>query len=249
MDGMVEFRILGPLEVAEGSRHLPLGGPRQRAVLAILLLHRGEVVSTDRLIDELWAEQPPSKATKTVQVYVSNLRKALGNGMLVTEGRGYLLRTTAGQLDLNRFDSLVAEGRQALREGKAQVGRDRLRQALALWRGRPLEEFAYERFAQSAVAELEEKRLGALEDRIDADLALGEQAALVAELESLVREHPLRERLHLQLMLALYRTGRQADALARYQAARRNLIDQLGIEPSPALRELEAVDPDAGSRA
>ena len=236
---MVEFRILGPLEVAEGSRHLPLGGPRQRAVLAILLLHRGEVVSTDRLIDELWAEQPPSKATKTVQVYVSNLRKALGNGMLVTEGRGYLLRTTAGQLDLNRFDSLVAEGRQALREGRAQVGRDRLRQALALWRGRPLEEFAYERFAQSAVAELEEKRLGALEDRIDADLALGEQAALVAELESLVREHPLRERLHLQLMLALYRTGRQADALARYQAARRELIDQLGIEPSPALRELE----------
>jgi DNA-binding SARP family transcriptional activator/ABC-type branched-subunit amino acid transport system substrate-binding protein len=236
---MVEFRILGPFEVVEGDRQLALGGPKQRAVLAILLLHRGEVVSTDRLIDELWGERPPSKATKTVQVYVSNLRKALGDGLLVTEGRGYLLRTTAGQLDLDRFDALIAEGRQALREGEAQAGRDRLRQALALWRGRPLEDFAYERFSQSAMAQLEEKRLVALEDRIDADLALGEHAGLVAELESLVREHPLRERLHEQLMLALYRSGRQADALAHYQAARGTLIDQLGIEPGPGLRELE----------
>jgi DNA-binding SARP family transcriptional activator/ABC-type branched-subunit amino acid transport system substrate-binding protein len=236
---MVEFRMLGPLEVVEGDRRRPLGGPKQRAVLAILLLHRGEVVSTDRLIDELWGERPPSKATKTVQVYVSNLRKALGNGQLVTEGGGYLLRTATGQLDLDRFEALVAEGRQALREGKAQIGRDRLRQALALWRGRPLEDFAYQGFAQSAIAQLEEQRLAALVDRIDADLVLGEHAALLPELESLVREHPLRERIHGQLMLALYRSGRQADALEQYHAARRMLIDQLGIEPGPGLRELE----------
>jgi DNA-binding SARP family transcriptional activator/ABC-type branched-subunit amino acid transport system substrate-binding protein len=236
---VVEFRILGPFEVVEGDRRLALGGPKQRAVLAILLLHRGEVVSTDRLIDELWEERPPATATKTVQVYVSNLRKALGDGLLVTQGRGYLLRTSPGQLDLDRFDALVAEARQALRDGRARDGSDGLREALTLWRGRALEDFAYDRFAQGATAQLEEQRLAALEDRIDADLALGEHAALVAELESLVREHPLRERLHLQLMLALYRCGRQADALEHYQSARRALIDELGIEPGPALRELE----------
>jgi DNA-binding SARP family transcriptional activator/ABC-type branched-subunit amino acid transport system substrate-binding protein len=236
---MVEFRILGPLEVVDGDRRLALGGPKQRAVLAILLLHRSEVVSTDRLIDELWGERPPSKAVKTVQVYVSNLRKALGSGLLVTQGRGYLLRTRAGQLDVDRFQALVAEGRRALRDGKAQVGGDRFRQALALWRGRALEDFAYEPFAQSATAQLEEQRLAALEDRIDADLARGEHAALVAELESLVREHPLRERFHQQLMVSLYRSGRQAEALEHYQSARQMLIDELGIEPGPALRELE----------
>jgi DNA-binding SARP family transcriptional activator/ABC-type branched-subunit amino acid transport system substrate-binding protein len=230
---------LGPLEVVEGNRRLALGGPKQRAVLVILLLHRGEVVSTDRLIDELWEERPPATAAKTVQVYVSNLRKALGNGLLVTQGRGYLLRTTPGQLDLDRFDALVGEARRALRDGKARDGSDRFREALTLWRGRALEDFAYEGFAQSARAQLEEQRLAALEDRIDADLALGEHAALVSELESLVREHPLRERLHQQLLLALYRSGRQADALEHYQSARRALIDQLGIEPGPALRELE----------
>jgi DNA-binding SARP family transcriptional activator/ABC-type branched-subunit amino acid transport system substrate-binding protein len=230
---------LGSLEVVEGDRPLALGGPKQRAVLAILLLHRGEVVSTDRLIEELWEERPPATAAKTVQVYVSNLRKALGNGVLVTQGHGYLLRTSAGQLDCDRFDALVGEARRALRDGNARDGSDRLRQALTLWRGRALEDFAYERFAQSARAELEEQRLAALEDRIDADLALGEHAALIAELEALVREHPLHERLHAQLMLALYRSGRQADALEHYQSARRALIDQLGIEPGPALRELE----------
>jgi DNA-binding SARP family transcriptional activator/ABC-type branched-subunit amino acid transport system substrate-binding protein/streptogramin lyase len=236
---VVEFRILGPFEVVEGDRRLALGGPKQRAVLAILLLHRGEVVSTDRLIDELWGERPPATAAKTVQVYVSNLRKALGNGLLATQGHGYLLRTSPGQLDLDRFDMLVDEGRQALRDGNARDGSDRFREALRLWRGRALEDFAYEGFAQSASARLEEQRLAALEDRIDADLALGEHSVLVAELESLVREHPLRERLHLHLMLALYRSGRQAEALEHYQSARRSLIDRLGIEPGPALRELE----------
>jgi DNA-binding SARP family transcriptional activator/ABC-type branched-subunit amino acid transport system substrate-binding protein len=236
---VVEFRILGPVEVVEGDRRLVLGGPKQRAVLAILLLHRGKVVSTDRLIDELWDERPPVTAAKTIQVYVSNLRKALGNGMLITQGRGYLLRTGPGQLDLDRFEALVDEARRALRDGKAQDGSDRFRQALTLWRGPALEDLASERFAQSARARLEEQRLAALEERIEADLALGEHAALVAELEALVREHPLRERLHLQLMLALYRSGRQAAALEHYQSARRALIDQLGIEPGPALRDLE----------
>jgi DNA-binding SARP family transcriptional activator/ABC-type branched-subunit amino acid transport system substrate-binding protein len=236
---VIEFRILGPLEVVEGDRQLALGGPKQRAVLAILLLHRGEVVSIDRLIDELWEERPPATAAKTVQVYVSNLRKALGDGPLVTHGHGYLLRTSAGQLDLERFDALVGEARRALRDGRPQDGSDRFREALALWRGRALEDFAYERFAQTARAELQDQRVAALEDRIEADLALGEHAALVSELEALLREHPLRERLHLQLMLALYRSGRQADALAHYQSARRMLVDQLGIEPGPALRDLE----------
>jgi DNA-binding SARP family transcriptional activator/ABC-type branched-subunit amino acid transport system substrate-binding protein len=236
---VVEFRILGPFEAVEGGRRLVLGGPKQRAVLAILLLHRGEVVSTDRLIDELWGERPPVTGAKAVQVHVSNLRKALGNGLLVTQGHGYLLRTSPGQLDLDRFDALVAEARQALRAGRAHDASDRFREALALWRGRALEDFAFEGFAQSATAQLEEHRLAALEDRIEADLALGEHAALVCELESLVREHPTRERLQAQLMLALYRCGRQADALERYQAARRVLIDELGIEPGPALRELE----------
>ena len=236
---MVEFRILGSFEVVDDDRRLALGGPKQRAVLAILLLHRGEVVSTDRLIDELWGERPPATAAKTLQVYVSNLRKALGDGVVLTEGRGYLVRTRPEQLDLDRFEALVAEGRQALRDGNPRDAGDRLRRALALWRGRALEDFAYEQFAASATARLEEERLAALEDRIDADLAVGEHAALVPELESLVRDHPLRERLHAQLMLALYRCGRQADALERYQGARRALIDQLGIEPGPALRDLE----------
>ena len=236
---MVEFRILGPFEVVEGDRRLVLGGPKQRAVLAILVLHRGEVVSTDRLIDDLWGERPPATAAKTVQVYVSNLRKALASDLLVTQGHGYLLRTAPGQLDLDRFEALVAEGRKALRDGNAGLASDRLRQAISLWRGGALEDFAYERFAQSATARLEEQRLAALEDRIDAELTRGEHAALVAELESLVREHPLRERLHGQLMLALYRSGRQADALEHYQTARRALIDQLAIEPGPALRDLQ----------
>ena len=236
---VVEFRILGPLEAVEDDRRLALGGPKQRAVLAILLLHRGEAVPTDRLIDELWGERPPPTAAKTVQVYVSNLRKALGNGLLMTQGHGYVLRTSPGQVDCERFDALVAEARQALRDEQARAASDRLREALQLWRGPALGDLAYERFAQSAAAQLEEQRLAALEDRIDADLALGEHAALVAELELLVREHPVRERLQAQLMLALYRSGRQVDALEHYRAARRALNEQLGIEPGPGLKELE----------
>ena len=248
---MLEFRILGPLEVVERDRLLVLGGPKQRALLVILLLHRGEVVSTDRLGDELWGERPPASAAKTVQAYVSNLRKALGDGVLVTRGHGYLLQTARGQLDVDRFEVLVDAGRTALGEGDARGASERLREALALWRGPPLADFAYEPFAQAEAARLEEERLAALEDRIDADLALGRHAALVGELEALVREHPLRERLQGQLMLALYRSGRQADALERYQQARRKLTDELGIEPGPELQELERAilnqDPELGA--
>jgi DNA-binding SARP family transcriptional activator len=236
---VVEFRILGPFEVVEHDQPLVLGGHKQRALLVALLLHRGEAVSIDRLIDELWGERPPATAGKTLQVYVSNLRKALGDGLLVTRGHGYLLQSAPGQLDLDRFEALVGEGRQALGQGDARRASDRLRDALALWRGPPLADLAFERFAQSEIVRLGEERLAALEDRIDADLALGRHTVLVGELDALVREHPLRERLHAQLMLALYRSGRQADALERYQDVRRVLIDQLGIEPGPGLKELE----------
>ena len=248
---MLEFRILGPLEVVERDRLLMLGGPKQRALLVILLLHRGEMVSTDRLGDELWGERPPASAAKTVQAYVSNLRKALGDGVLVTRGHGYLLQTGRGQVDVDRFEVLVDAGRTALGEGDARGASERLREALTLWRGPPLADFAYEPFAQAEAARLEEERLAALEDRIDADLALGRHAAMVGELEALVLEHPLGERLQGQLMLALYRSGRQADALERYQQARRKLTDELGIEPGQELQELERAilnqDPKLGA--
>ena len=247
---LFEFRILGALEVVDDDRPLTLGAPQQRAVLAVLLLHRGEVVSIDRLIDALWGERPPGSATKAVQVYVSNLRKALGDGLLVTRGRGYVLEAEGAQLDADRFQARVSEGRDALAEGDPQLASARLREALALWRGPALADFAFEPFAQGEAARLEEERLAALEDRIDADLALGRHTALIGELEALVREHPLRERLQAQLMLALYRSGRQADALERYQRARRKLIDELGIEPGRELQELErsilAQDPELG---
>jgi YVTN family beta-propeller protein len=236
---VIAFRVLGPFEVVEADRLVALGGPKQRALLAVLVLHRGEVVSSDRLIDELWGERPPATAAKTVQVFVSELRKALGDGSLVTRGRGYMIVIDPGQVDLDRFGRLAADGRSALESGDPERAARRLREGLALWRGPPLGDLAYESFAQVAIGRLEEERLGALEDRIDADLALGGHAALVGELEALVAEHPLHERLRAQLMLALYRSGRQADALKCYQRARRGLIDELGIEPGPALKELE----------
>jgi DNA-binding SARP family transcriptional activator len=234
-----EFRVLGSLEVVDLDGPLALGPPQQRTLLAVLLLHRGEAVSTDRLIDELWGERPPASANKLVQGYVSNLRKALGDGLLITEGRGYVLRLEPGRLDVDRFEALAAQGQRALEEGDALSAGAVLREALALWRGPPLADFAYEPFAQPEIARLEEARLAALEDRIDADLASGEHARLVGELEALVREHPLRERLRGQLMLSLYQSGRQADALEAYRDARRELLDGLGLEPGRALQELE----------
>ena len=218
---------------------LALGAPKQRALLAVLLVHRGEPVSRDRLIDEIWGEQPPASANKIVQGYVSNLRKVLGGGFLVSRGRGYSLQVDPGQLDADRFEALVAEARTASQRGYARTAVGRLREALALWCGPPLADFAYESFAQPEIARLRESRLVALEERIAAELELGDQARLVGELEALVREHPLREGFTAELMLALYRSGRQADALEVYRHASELLRHELGLEPSPQLRELE----------
>ena len=216
-----------------------VGAPKVRALLAVLLLHRGEVVSTDRLIDALWGERASPTAAKTVQVYMSNLRKALGDGLVATEGHGYVLQAELGQLDVDRFEALVARGRGALEQGDTLTAAALLREALGVWRGPVLADFAYEPFAQAEIARLEESRVAALEDRIDADLGSGEHSRLVGELEALVREHRLRERLRGQLMLALYRSGRQADALQAYRDARRELLDELGLEPGRGLAQLE----------
>jgi len=237
----MEFRILGPLEIGDGDRPLRLAGARQRALLALLLLHPNEVVSSDRLIDELWGEESPEKAANALQARVSQLRKALGpvgGEILLTRSPGYLLRVEPGELDVEHFELLVGEGRRALVQGDAAGAAETLRAALALWRGPALPDFAYEPFAQGEIARLEEARLVALEERLEADLALGRHGELVGELEALVTAHPLRERLRGQLMLALYRSGRQAEALEAYQETRRVLVEELGIEPSPPLREL-----------
>jgi YVTN family beta-propeller protein len=236
---VIEFQVLGSLEVVEGDRPLALGPLKQRALLAVLLLHLGEPVSSDRLIDALWGERAPPTAIKIVQGYVSNLRKVLGDGLLVTRGHAYALQAEPGQTDLHRFDSLVAEGRAALQEGDPDTAVARLREGLALWRGPPLADFTFETFAQPEIARLEESRLAAVEEQVDAELALGDHARLVGELEALVQEHPSRERLLGQLMLALYRSGRQGDALQAYRGARRRLVDELGLKPGRGLQELE----------
>ena len=241
----MDYAILGPLQVRGSGRDLPLGGLRQRAVLALLLLHRNQVVSTEQLVDELWAENPPPTAGKVVQNAISRVRKEIAatgeraDAVLVSHGRGYELRVAPGELDLDRFEVLVADGRQAMQRGDSQRAGAILREALALWRGLPLADFAYEPFAQTEIARLEGRQLVALEERIDADLASGEHADLVGELEALIEVHPHRERLRASLMLALYRSGRQTEALQAYQDARRELVDQVGIEPGPALRRLE----------
>ena len=236
---VLAFRILGPLEVVDREQAVLLGGPKQRALLAILLLRRGEAVSSDRLIDQLWGERPPATAAKTLQGYVSHLRKALGNEVLLTRGGGYLLAVAPGQVDAERFEALAVDARRALANGDASAARELLGSALGLWRGEPLADLAYEPFAQGEIARLEEARLAALEDRFDADLALGFHRDVVAELEGLVKLHPHRERLLGQLMLALYRSGRQADALDVYRRGRQVLGDELGLAPGPELRALE----------
>jgi predicted ATPase/DNA-binding SARP family transcriptional activator len=237
---VIEFRILGALEAVDQDGPVALGGPQQRALLAVLLLHRDQPVSSDRLLDALWGEQPPPSAVTVVHGHVSNLRKVLGAGLLVTRGRGYVLQTQPRQIDVDCFRSLVAEGRRALGEGDAGTAAARLREALGLWRGPPLADFAYEPFAQSEIARLNEARLVALGARIDADLALGRETQLVGELEALTIDQPTRERFAGQLMLALYRCGRQADALGVYQRTRTYLSEELGLEPGPALRTLQS---------
>jgi DNA-binding SARP family transcriptional activator/DNA-binding beta-propeller fold protein YncE len=236
----MDFRILGSLEVRDDEgREVVLGAGRQRALLALLLLHENEHLSTERLIDELWGERAPATAAKIVQNHVSQLRRALGDGHLLTSGRGYVLEVEPGSLDLDRFGSLVSEGSTALAGGDPRTASVKLRDALSLWRGAPLAEFAYEPFAQAAIARLEELRLAATEELVDAELALGLHAEVVGELAELVRQNPLRERLRAQLMTALYRSGRQAEALEVYRAGRAALVDELGLEPGEELQELQ----------
>src|SRR5262245_3406966 len=235
----MDFRILGPLDVRDGDQVVELAGGRRRALLALLIVHANETVSTDRIVEELWGEHSPPTAPKVIQNHVSQLRRALGDGLLVTESSGYRLRMEPGKLDLDRFEELLAEGRSALDRGDGEAAARLLRESLALWRGSPLADVALEPFAQSEIVRLEERRLVALEERIDADLALRRHADLVGELEALAAKNPLRERLRAQLMLALYRSGRQSEALAAYQDARRALVDELGIEPGRSLRELQ----------
>ncbi len=230
----MEFRLLGPLEVVEDGHSLHLGGPKRRALLALLLLHAGRVVSTERVIDALWGESPPATVAKTLQAHVSRLRKDIGSHRLITRSPGYAVQVEPSELDLARFERLVSEARQSAPGDAAQ----RLREALALWRGPPLADLAYEPFVQAEIGRLEELRLAALEERIDVDLRLGRHAELAGELEALCAEHPQRERLRGHLMVALYRSGRQAEALETYQAARSALVEALGIEPGRPLREL-----------
>jgi DNA-binding SARP family transcriptional activator len=233
---VVEFRILGPLEAVADGRSLPLGGSRQRAVLALLLLEAGRVVSTDRLIDAVWSGNPPATATASLQNFIAQLRRALGAEAIERRPPGYVVRVEPGQLDLANVRRLVDEARASDPLRRARL----LRDALDLWRGEPLAELAYEPFAQTEIARLEELKLSLQEEYAEAELALGRHAEIVGELESLVRTHPLRERLRGQLMLALYRSGRQADALEVYRAGRAALVDELGIEPSPLLQQLHS---------
>jgi len=236
----VEFIFLGPFEVRVDHEAVDTGGMRQRGLLAILALNRNEVVSTDRLIDQLWGGEPPSTALHTVQVFVSRLRKALAGGAdrLVTRGPGYALEIDADAIDAARCERMYTSARAALATGDYPRAESLLRDALALWQGVPLADFTYEPFAQAAIARLDELKLSCREELIEAELALGRHQQLVPELEAFVREQPLRERPRGQLMLALYRCGRQAEALEDFREARHKLIDELGVEPGVALRAL-----------
>ena len=235
----MDYAILGPLAARVDGRELPLGGPRQRALLALLLVRANELVRTVRIVEELWpAGAAPATAVKTVQVYVSQLRKALGEEAIETHGAGYLLPLTADELDAARFERLVGRSRAALAHDPAGAAGS-ARAALALWRGSPLPDAADLGFAQGEIQRLEELRLVAVEQLLEAELALGHHAQAVPELERLVAEHPLRDRPRELLMLALYRAGRQADALAVYHDGRRALVDDLGLEPGAELQRLE----------
>jgi DNA-binding SARP family transcriptional activator len=256
-----EFLLLGPLEVRRGGEALALGGGKLRALLALLLLNANEVVSRDRLIEGVWGESQPSTINAVLNVYLSKLRKLLGSSdsgaALLTRPHGYLLRLDPVRLDLHRFESLMREGREALDGGRFEAAAASLAEALVLWRGPPLADLEDAPFAAAAAAHLDELRFCALQSRIDADLALGRHLELVPELEALVAEHPLRERSRAHLMVALYRTGRQSEALQVYRDARRLLAEELGIDPGPELQSLErailvqdpALGPPSGGRA
>lgn len=238
----VRYRILGPLEVTVDGRPAKLGGHKERSVLAILLINANHVVSTDRLIDQIWGERPPPGAASALQSYVSNLRKALhahGDEVLITKRPGYVLEVESGTTDADRFEAEVAAGQADLEGGNVEEAAARLRRALAMWTGPPLAGFEHDDFAAPAITRLEELRLVALETRIAADIESGLHPGVIAELEALVEQHPSRERLWGHLMIALYRDGRQADALRAYQTARAHLGEELGIEPTEELRRLE----------
>ena len=240
---MIDYRLLGLIEADLNGRALDVGGPKQRALLAILLLSANVPVSRDVLVDRLWGEHPPAGAQHTLEVYVSRLRKTLeptaGGPVVLARPGAYMLRAPEERIDIRRFERLAAQGRRALEDNAPDRAAADLREALALWRGAPLSDVSQERFALGEIARLEEMRAGVIEDRIEADLALGRHGDLVGELQALVGAHPLRERLYQQLMIALYRCGRQAEALAVYRSARRTLVEELGIEPSPGLRRVE----------
>lgn len=244
---MLEFRVLGPLEVVEDGRPIPLDRRRLRALLAFLLLHANEPVSTDRLIDEVWGPRPPKTAAASLQNYISRLRKAVGADAIVSQPPGYVLRIDPERFDLARFERLTAEARGANPRERAE----KLRAALALWRGPALDDLAFEPFARDEVGRLEEARLAALEDCISAELELGHDGELVRQLEELVEQHPLRERFRAQLMRALYRAGRQGDALEAFRSAREVLTEELGLEPGEELRSLQQAilqqDPSLGA--
>jgi DNA-binding SARP family transcriptional activator len=243
----VQFRILGSLEVLDGQRRVGLGRPKQRALLAVLLVHANQVVALDRLIQELWGQEQPARASASLQAYVSNLRRVLEPGrlartpprVLVTQPPGYRLVVAPGDLDAARFVALADLGHRLLAGGRPGPAAQLLGEALGLWRGPALAEVADEAFAQAERQRLEELRLVALEDRLAAELACGRHGRAAAELGELVDQFPFRERLHGLLMVALYRSGRQAEALGVFQAARRTLAQELGIDPSPWLRQLE----------
>ncbi len=236
----MEFRLLGPVEAVREDRSLPLGGAKPRALLAFLLIHANEVVSRDRLIEALWPERAPGTAGHSLDVQVSRLRKVFEpEELLVTRSGGYVLEVDPDAIDISRFERLLEEGRTANAEGNPSAALAALDAALGLWRGSSLADLAYEDFARTEIERLEELRLVAIEERVDAQLALARHSTLIPELDTLVGEHPLRERPREQLMLALYRSGRQADALRVYGDARRRLVEELGIEPGQGLKNME----------
>jgi DNA-binding SARP family transcriptional activator len=246
----VEFRVLGPVEARGDDGTIDVGGPKQRALLAILLLHANEAVPRDRLIEGLWGERPPASASHTLNDYVSRLRKVLADGRLKLQPPGYVLRVESGELDLDRFRQLAAEGELAIRDGRAAEAARLLEEALSLCRDTPLTNASMDGVLNAEAARLDELRLSVLEQRIDTDLALGRHRRLVGELERLVRRYPLHEGFRAQLMLALYRSGRQADALALYAETRSMLVEELGLEPgrSSAICSAESSLRTRGSR-
>ena len=235
----MEFRVLGTLEILSGGVMVPLTARKHRELVAALILARNSVVSREALVEVLWGDDPPPSAPKLLRIYVSQVRRALARPRVETRSGGYLLRVADGELDSARFDDLLRLGRSELRQGRVKAAHGLLSAALALWRGPALADVAGREFAGSEAVRLDEARIGCLEDRIDADLALGRHAEIVPELEELVAAHSFRERPHRQLMLALYRSGRQAEALEVYRRLRGALVDTLGLDPAPELEELQ----------